>query len=119
MATVSVYDSATNLTKTVTIDVGQATIKDDGGSLAFYVTVSTSAKDYYGNTIAPIVITTFSDDLTTEIKAAIISLFEIITGADAGSTSSETSVSPVLSSLSSLSSSSLSTLTSISSKSGI
>ena len=128
MANISVYDSSTGLTKNVTVDIASATINgEDTGSAQFYVTVSTTTRTPNGSPIIPIVITDFVDGFTTEIKAAIIVLFELMTGKDESSesesssvsTESQSSQSPVLSSQSSSSVSSVSSLTSISSKSGV
>lgn len=107
MATFNVYDNNTGLTHSITVDIDQATIAGSGfGGGNFYVTVSTSARAPDGGTIPPIIITSFVDDLTTDIKNAILVLFRHIMGEflSSSSSSSVTSVSSVTESLSSASS---------------
>ena len=96
MATINVYDRDSGLTKTVTIDISQATVSGSGsGKASFYVTISTSAKDTEGGTVPPIILTDtdFADDITETIKASLIELFTVITGAYLSSSSSSDLVS--------------------------
>jgi len=89
MATISVYDNDTGLTKQITVDIGQATVAGSGtGAASFYVTVSTNAKDPSGGAIPTLIITDFYDNLTTEIKAAVVTLFRHILGEYMSSSSS-------------------------------
>lgn len=89
MATFNVYDNNTGLTRSITVDIDQATIAGSGfGGGNFYVTVSTSARAPDGGTIPPIIITSFVDDLTTDIKNAILVLFRHIMGEFLSSSSS-------------------------------
>ena len=105
MANISVYDSVSGITKTVTVDIGQAAVKGVGtGTAQFYVTVFTGVKNQNNETIDPIIVTSFGDNLTTEIKAAIVALFNDIVSDWSSSSSSEGSASSSKSSVSSQSS---------------
>jgi len=91
MATISVYDSDSGLTKSVVIDIDSAVINGSRtGSRSYYITVTINARDPRGNAISPIVLTDgdITDDISTAVKAAIVELFRYVTGVYLDETSS-------------------------------
>jgi len=91
MATFNVYDNVSGTNKSVTVDVDSAVVNGGTtGSQAYYITVSTSAKDPRGESIPAIVLTDgdISGDITTAVKAAIVELFRYASGVYLDETSS-------------------------------
>ena len=119
MATVNIYDETTGRTYTITVDVNQAVINGlANGDEAYYISVSTSARDPLGQAIRTRIITdtdinSGADiDVTTPVNDAITEIMREIEGGYLSSSSSD-------SSLSSQSDSSLSTASSPSSVSSL
>jgi len=86
MGTFNIYDSVSGSSYAVTIDVTSNVFADgvNQGEQRYYVTISTTVKDYKGASILPKVIADvdFDDNLTSVIKAHIVELFEDITGSN-------------------------------------
>ena len=97
MATVTIYKQSSGATYNITIVVDYSVVTLlNNGELAYYITVSTTAKDPLGQTILPRVITDadITDSVDTAVKDAIVSiLIEINGGMLSSSSSSESSAS--------------------------
>ena len=105
MATVNIYDETTGRTYTITVDVNQAVINGlANGDEAYYISVSTSARDPLGQAIRTRVITDndiddeSSDsedyvDITTPVNNAIMDIMRDIEGGYLSSSISDSSLS--------------------------
>ena len=104
MGTITIYDSATGISGSVTLEI-QANVLagDPDGRPKYYVTMTTGSKNPDGGTIPMRIIqdAEFDDDLTAIIKAELIELFKDIVGRPGEYTSSSSSGSSMVSSQSS------------------
>ena len=91
MATVNVYDEVSGLTRIVTVDIASAVVNGlHTGSQAYYVTVSTSAKDPSGGVVPRqrLIDGDINDNISTALKPVFVELFKHILGTYLSSSSS-------------------------------
>lgn len=110
MATVQIYDQINDKKYSVTVDTSQAVISDSlTGEVAFYIWLTTNAKDPSGTAI-PMRVLTDADiglsDFTTYITAKMVEILVAIQGGYLSSSSLDSSVSSASSSSDSSNSSS-------------